>query len=114
MFMLGFAYQRGGLPVSAEAIEKAIELNGEAAAMNVAAFRWGRRAAHEPAFVKTGSGRTGEQAECPHGGDAGRCRRTSARRFLSAYQNAAYARRFTDRIERLRAPSMRLPEARRR
>ena len=48
MFMLGFAYQHGGLPLSAEAIEKAIELNGEAVAMNIAAFRWGRRAAHEP------------------------------------------------------------------
>ena len=52
MFMLGFAFQHGGLPLSAEAVEKAIELNGEAVAMNVAAFRWGRRAAHEPEFVR--------------------------------------------------------------
>ena len=51
MFMLGFACQHGGLPLSAEAIERAIELNGEAVAMNIAAFRWGRRAAHEPDFV---------------------------------------------------------------
>ena len=35
MFMLGFAFQHGGLPLSAEAIERAIELNGEAVAMNV-------------------------------------------------------------------------------
>ncbi len=48
MFMLGFAFQHGGLPLSAEAIEAAIRLNGEAVDMNVAAFRWGRRAAHEP------------------------------------------------------------------
>src|SRR5690606_20233056 len=52
MFMLGFACQHGGLPVSAEAVERAIELNGQAVAMNVAAFRWGRRAAHEPDFVR--------------------------------------------------------------
>ena len=52
MFMLGFAFQHGGLPLSAEAIEKAIELNGEAVAMNIAAFRWGRRAAHRPGFVR--------------------------------------------------------------
>ena len=45
MFMLGYAYQLGALPLSAQAIEKAIELNGEAVAMNHAAFRWGRRAA---------------------------------------------------------------------
>ena len=45
MFMLGFAYQHGALPLSADAIEQAIELNGEAVAMNLAAFLWGRRAA---------------------------------------------------------------------
>ena len=39
MFMLGYAYQIGALPLSAEAIEKAIEMNGEAVAMNLAAFR---------------------------------------------------------------------------
>ncbi|HEY4192229.1 MAG TPA: indolepyruvate ferredoxin oxidoreductase family protein, partial [Mesorhizobium sp.] len=52
MFMLGFAYQHGGLPLSAEAVEKAIELNAQAVAMNIAAFRWGRRAAHRPEFVQ--------------------------------------------------------------
>ena len=52
MFMLGFACQHGGLPVGADAVEKAIALNGEAVAMNVAAFRWGRRAAHQPEFVR--------------------------------------------------------------
>ena len=49
MFMLGYAYQLGALPLSAEAIEKAIEMNGEAVAMNLAAFRYGRRAAVDPA-----------------------------------------------------------------
>ena len=52
MFMLGFACQLGGLPVSPQAIEKAIELNGQAVAMNLGAFRWGRRAAHDPEFVR--------------------------------------------------------------
>ena len=62
MFMLGFAYQHGGLPLSAEAVEKAIELNGEAVAMNIAAFRWGRRAAHQPDFVR---GLVGQSADQP-------------------------------------------------
>src|SRR5690606_4552398 len=48
MFMLGMACQHGGLPVSPEAIEQAIRLNGQAVTMNIAAFRWGRRAAHMP------------------------------------------------------------------
>ena len=52
MFMLGYAYQLGALPLTAEAIEKAIELNGEAVAMNLAAFSYGRRAAVDPAAVE--------------------------------------------------------------
>src|SRR5204862_2246712 len=45
IFLVGYAFQKGAIPLSAEAIEKAIEMNGEAVAMNQAAFRWGRRAA---------------------------------------------------------------------
>ncbi|MGC1464553.1 MAG: indolepyruvate ferredoxin oxidoreductase family protein, partial [Pseudolabrys sp.] len=51
MFMLGYAYQTGALPVSAEAIEKAIEMNEQAVPMNIAAFRYGRRAAIDPTAI---------------------------------------------------------------
>ena len=101
MFMLGFAYQHGGLPVSAEAVEKAIELNGEAVKMNIAAFRWGRRAAHDPEAVR-------RLIQSVQGADKPALAQTLdeivARRveFLTAYQNAAYARRYAERIERLR------------
>ena len=53
MFMLGYAYQLGALPLSAEAVEKAIEMNGEAVAMNIAAFRYGRRAAVDPGKLES-------------------------------------------------------------
>jgi len=47
MFMLGYAYQLGHVPLSGAALRRAIELNGEAVAMNLEAFEWGRRAAAE-------------------------------------------------------------------
>ena len=52
MFMVGYAYQLGALPLAAASIEQAIELNGEAVAMNKAAFHWGRRAAVDPAALE--------------------------------------------------------------
>ncbi len=51
MFLLGYAYQKGGVPLSAAAIERAIDLNGEAVKMNLEAFRWGRAVAHEPSLA---------------------------------------------------------------
>ena len=48
MFMLGYAWQRGGVPLSQAAIYRAIELTGVAVAANRAAFDSGRLAAHQP------------------------------------------------------------------
>ncbi|MFO1269446.1 MAG: 2-oxoacid:acceptor oxidoreductase family protein, partial [Rubrivivax sp.] len=45
MLLLGFAWQRGWVPVSRAAIARAIELNGVAVEDNTRAFAWGRRAA---------------------------------------------------------------------
>ncbi|TYR30253.1 indolepyruvate ferredoxin oxidoreductase family protein [Mesorhizobium microcysteis] len=102
MFMLGFAYQHGGLPLSAEAIEKAIELNGQAVAMNVDAFRWGRRAAHDPLSVK-------ELVDSARSPMAERTIATSLDEivdlradFLRAYQNEAYAARYRQRVDAIR------------
>jgi indolepyruvate ferredoxin oxidoreductase len=111
IFIVGYAYQIGALPLSAEAIEKAIELNGEAVAMNQAAFRWGRAAAVDLAAVEA------LIRPAPAMTDAARLLSTSLaetveRRveFLTAYQNAAYAQRYrglvdeAQRIEAARTP----------
>lgn len=90
MFMLGFAFQHGAVPLGADAVEKAIELNGEAVAMNLAAFRWGRRAAHEPETVRELVARSGPAA--PTAALSASLREIVDRRseFLAAYQNEAY------------------------
>ena len=99
MFMLGFAYQRGLLPVSADAIDKAIELNGAGVEMNRAAFRWGRRAAADfgavekviaPKIERTQSTKLSETLD-----------ELVARRveFLTGYQNAAWAARYRNLVD---------------
>ncbi len=45
MFMLGYAYQKGWLPLAGASLERAIELNGVAVEFNRTSFVWGRRAA---------------------------------------------------------------------
>ena len=52
VFLVGYAYQLGAIPLSGDAIEQAIALNGEAVNVNLAAFRYGRRAAIDPAGVE--------------------------------------------------------------
>ncbi len=103
LFMLGYAYQRGLVPVSAEAIEQAIELNGVAVGFNHAAFRWGRRAAVDPATVEA---RAMPKTALPDSHvrsetlDAAIARRIA---FLTEYQDRAYAERYAARIARLRS-----------
>jgi indolepyruvate ferredoxin oxidoreductase len=103
MFLLGISYQLGALPLSAEAIEKAISLNGEAVAMNVSAFRWGRRAAHAPEFVRDlveASGKGTSETNIAETLDEVIAKRKA---FLTAYQNAVYAKRYEDRVSAMRA-----------
>jgi indolepyruvate ferredoxin oxidoreductase len=104
MVMLGYAYQIGALPLSAAAIERAIELNGEAVAMNTTAFRWGRRVAADPKALDELGVATQAAAT-----DARRLsetfEETVARRaaYLTDYQDAAYAARYRASVEKARA-----------
>jgi indolepyruvate ferredoxin oxidoreductase len=104
MFMLGHAYQAGFVPLTSAAIRRAIELNGEAVAMNLAAFDWGRAAFAKPELIS--------QALRPAALAEATLEDLIARRadLLTSYQNRAYAERyaaFVRRVadaERTRAP----------
>ncbi|WP_312683579.1 indolepyruvate ferredoxin oxidoreductase family protein [Stenotrophomonas chelatiphaga] len=56
LFILGYAWQQGLVPLSFDALMRAIELNGAAVAMNQQAFAWGRLAAVDPQAVQQAAG----------------------------------------------------------
>ncbi len=101
LFMVGFAYQRGLLPISEQALIRAIELNGTAIESNKQSFVWGRRAAVDPAHV-TAAAIPSAKPESQR--LSASLDETVARRveYLTAYQDAAYARRYTDFVARVR------------
>ncbi|RED54021.1 indolepyruvate ferredoxin oxidoreductase family protein [Aestuariispira insulae] len=108
MFMLGYAYQKGFIPVSEEAITEAVKLNGVAVDSNLRAFLWGRRAAHDQEAVrkiiavgkkpKTVIAKADSLEEIVD-------RRVAE---LTEYQNAAYAKRYAGLVERVKEAETKL------
>jgi indolepyruvate ferredoxin oxidoreductase len=92
LFMLGYAYQRGLIPLSLEAIARAIELNGVAVAESRRTFAWGRLAAHDRARVDS-LVRPVARGESPRPPDLDSLVERRAA-FLTAYQDAAYTQRY--------------------
>jgi len=102
IFLVGYAYQLGALPLSAAAIEQAIVLNGEMVPMNIAAFRFGRRAALDLAAVEAlAQPQESDPAHRLSQSFAEMVERRAA--YLAAYQNAAYAARYRALVEQVRA-----------
>ncbi|HEX2484808.1 MAG TPA: indolepyruvate ferredoxin oxidoreductase family protein, partial [Myxococcota bacterium] len=101
LFLLGFALQRGRLPVGLGALERAIALNGRQVEWNLRALRWGRLAAHDRAAVEAaarpllGAGLAPSPARTLDEIVAHR----SA--HLTAYQSARYAERYRAFVERV-------------
>ena len=115
LFMLGYAWQKGRIPLSRAAIERAIEINGVAVEMNLSAFNWGRRTAADrnaverrvapgiaPARTAPGIASSIEVAP-PRERET--LESVSERRaaFLVNYQDAAYAGRYRAFVERVQA-----------
>jgi indolepyruvate ferredoxin oxidoreductase len=102
--MLGYAWQLGLIPLSAEAIEHAIELNGVAVALNLRAFRWGRLAAIDLVAVEQVVGLAPPAAPGPESLDALIARHAAD---LQAYQDTAYAASYRRLAEAARAAGRR-------
>ncbi len=103
MFMLGYAFQQGRIPLAEGSLVRAIELNGVAVEFNRKAFLWGRRAAADLARVE----RLATPAEIipisqafSRSLDELITRRVD---FLTGYQDRAYAERYRKLVERVRS-----------
>ncbi len=103
MFMLGYAWQLGQVPVSLEAMDKAMELNGVAVKMNRQAFTWGRRAAHDMDAVNRITSAKDEAAKAKPSAQSEAAISTSLEAIvetristLKSYQDEAYARLYKD------------------
>lgn len=108
LFLLGFAWQRGLVPVSSAALEQAIELNAVAVEFNKQAFLWGRRCADQPAKVmQLVDVKKDNQPKSPQTLDE---LITDRMGRLKAYQSDGYAMLYKKRVEKVRALDKRVQE----
>jgi len=102
MFMLGYCWQKGWMPLARASLERAIELNGVAVEFNLKSFLWGRRAAVELERVR----RIASPADViPIGQRLSRSLDEVIERrekLLTDYQDAAYAARYRSLVDRVR------------
>ncbi|WP_028996262.1 indolepyruvate ferredoxin oxidoreductase family protein [Azohydromonas australica] len=96
ILVLGYAWQRGLVPVSLEALRRAIELNGVAVQANELAFSLGRLAAGDPrALLALGNA----AVETPPAEEPLEALRARGIELLTAWQNAAWARRYASLVD---------------
>ena len=98
MIMVGFAWQKGLIPLSSRAVYRAIRLNGVQAEANLQAFELGRRVAHDPSLARAAEDHTPTPETMPL--DELIAHRT---RELTGYQDAAYARRYAEQVAKVAA-----------
>ncbi len=98
--ILGYAWQKGWVPLSRASLVRAIELNEVAVANNLLAFEWGRHAAAHPDKVMA----VLQPAQAIEFRKRETLDELLAKRVacLTDYQNAAYARRYSSFVDRVR------------
>ena len=101
MFILGYAWQKGWVPLEEVALMRAIELNGVSIDFNKQAFNWGRLAAHDLAAVK----RLATPAQVVEIKRQPTLNEVIEKRlaFLTDYQNADYAAMYKNFVEQVKA-----------
>jgi indolepyruvate ferredoxin oxidoreductase len=99
LFLLGYAWQRGWVPVTQAALEQAIELNAVAVEFNKSAFLLGRRFAHQPQIVESLLPKGASDTNTGLTLDA-----LLNDRFqrLVAYQSLSYAQQYQNQMEKVR------------
>jgi indolepyruvate ferredoxin oxidoreductase len=113
-FMVGVAFQAGTIPLKVESIETAIKNSGVSVDMSLAAFRWGRMAVVDRAFVMAEIAKHASKVTKPELSAAARTivdavgALGEARRLLEvrvpeliAYQDEAYAQRYAEVLKRV-------------
>ena len=112
LFMLGYAWQKGWVPLAEASILKAITLNGVSVDFNTQAFVWGRTAANDLASVEK-LARASAPAQVIEFKRSPALDDVIARRvaFLTGYQNAAYARQYSDFVAQVRQAESAVVEA---
>ncbi|QRQ83848.1 indolepyruvate ferredoxin oxidoreductase family protein [Cupriavidus oxalaticus] len=108
--LLGFAWQKGWIPLQHASLLRAIELNGVSVDKNRQAFEWGRYLAHHgeaavKALLPDAPAQTAHVVALPQTLDT-LIRKREA--MLTDYQNAAYAQRYREAVERIRAAEQKL------
>ena len=98
--MLGYAWQKGRVPLSHAALMRAMELNGVQVANNQAAFEWGRRCAHDLAAVRAlfQASQVIQIVKKPSLDEV----LNKRVEFLTGYQNADYAKQYQDFVAKVR------------
>jgi len=104
LFMVGYAYQRGLIPLAEASIVQAIELNGAAVESNRKAFEWGRRAALDlPSVARAATPPEGVRQDSLRLSDDLDELIARRRAFLVDYQGEKYAERYARLVAKVQA-----------
>lgn len=109
MFMLGYAWQKGWIPLAEASLMRAIELNAVAINFNKSAFDWGRKAAFDLVAVKKITAPTTViEFKKPPTLESIIAKRVQ---FLTDYQNASYAKKYADFVAQVKQAETRVTES---